>query len=84
MKTKVLTILYNMSSGHFSTTRTEILSCFPCEEHGQVHEAIDELINDDLVYSLSMRNDIGQFVGVQHYINWGKFEDDMIDQRLVS
>lgn len=84
MKKKVLTVLYNILSGHFSTTRTEILSCFPCEDHKEVHEAIEALKKDGILYSQSMRYDTGQFAGVQHYIDWEKFEDGMIDQSLVS
>lgn len=84
IKTKVLTTLYNMSSGHFSTTRTEILTLFPCNEHKAVHEAIEELKKDNIIYSCSVRNDLGMFKGIQHYINWSNFSDDMIDQSLIT
>lgn len=81
---KVLTVLYNMSSGNFSTTRTEILTCFPCNEHKVVHETIKELVKENIVHAIPMRNSLGHFKGIQHYINWEKFTDDMIDQSLVS
>ncbi|MCS4164423.1 hypothetical protein [Sphingobacterium sp. BIGb0116] len=84
MKKKVLTVIYNMSSGNFSTTRTEILTCFPCNEHKVVHEAIEDLKKDDIVLAIPMRNCLGHFQGVQHYINWDKFTDDMIDQSLIT
>lgn len=84
MKTRVLTTLYNMCSGHFSTTRTEILTCFHCNEHKEVHEAIEELINDKLVFAIPSRNNLGQLKGVVHLINWGNFSDDMIGQSLIT
>lgn len=72
-----------MLSGHFSTTRTEILSCIPCEEHKEAHEAIEGLKAEGIVYSQSMRYDTGQFAGVQHFINWDAFNNSMIDQSLI-
>lgn len=84
MKTETLTVIYNMLSGHFSTTRTEILTCFPCEKHKEVHTAIEDLKKAGILYSEMVRTELGCFYGICHFIDWEKFNDDMINQSLIN
>ena len=84
MKTEVLTVLYNMCSGHFSTRLKDIQECFLTEEGPLVQEAINELKREELVYTVLSRNDEGKFAGNQCYINWNNFKEEMLDQEAVE
>lgn len=65
----VLTTLYNMLSGYFKTTKTEILSCFKKSEHNFVKETLDYLEVRGIIYK----------EGYRYYIRWDLFNDAMIN-----
>lgn len=73
-ETLVLTVVYNMLSGYFKTTQTEILSCFKKKQHTEVKAALNGLLSTGIMYWVDRR----------YYINWESFKDEMINQDLVS